>query len=93
LDKWAKQDQLPARQKRHPTPGSAETFREYLRQRWDAGYCDGRLLFDEIRARGYEGTHKTLNTLVSPRRLGNVAFEQAANDRTIPPATGGAHRS
>jgi hypothetical protein len=85
LDKWVKQDQLPARQKRHPAPGSAETFREYLRQRWDAGYRNGRLLFDEIRARGYEGTHKTLNKLVSPWRLGNVAFEQAANDRTIPP--------
>ena len=34
----AKQTQLPARQKKHPSPGSAETFREYLRQRWDAGY-------------------------------------------------------
>src|SRR5215207_6240935 len=85
LDKWVKQDQLPARQKRHPAPGSAETFREYLRQRWDAGYRNGRLLFDEIRARGYEGTHKTLNKLVAPWRLGNVAFDQAANDRTIPP--------
>ena len=85
LDKWAKQTQLPARQKRHPAPGSAETFREYLRQRWDAGYRNGRLLFDEIRALGYEGTYKTLNKLVSPWRLGNVAFEQAANDVTIPP--------
>jgi len=66
LDKWVKQDQLPARQKRHPAPGSAETFREYLRQRWDAGYRNGRLLFDEIRARGYEGTHETLNKLVAP---------------------------
>jgi hypothetical protein len=85
LDKWVKQDQLPARQKRHPAPGSAETFREYLRQRWDAGYRNGRLLFDEIRARGYEGTHKTLNKLVSPWRLGNVAFEHAANERTMAP--------
>ena len=66
LDKWTKQLTLPARQKRHPAPGSAETFREYLRLRWDAGYRNGRLLFDEIHARGYEGTHKTLNKLVSP---------------------------
>ena len=85
LDKWTTQATLPARQKRHPAPGSAETFREYLRQRWDTGYCNGRLLFDEIHARGYQGTHKTLNKLVSPWRLGNVAFEQAANDLTIPP--------
>jgi hypothetical protein len=85
LDKWTTQATLPARQKRHPAPGSAETFREYLRQRWDAGYRNGRLLFDEIRARGYAGTHKTLNKLVAPWRLGNVAFEHAANERTIPP--------
>ena len=52
LDKWAKQSQLPARQKKHPSPGSAETFREYLRQRWDAGYRNGRLLL-ELRALGY----------------------------------------
>jgi hypothetical protein len=33
LDKWATQSQLPAPQQQHPTPRSAETFREYLRQR------------------------------------------------------------
>jgi transposase len=27
LDRWATQSQLPARQKKHPSPGSAETFR------------------------------------------------------------------
>lgn len=84
LDKWTTQRTLPARQKRHPPPGSAEAFREYLRQRWDAGYRNGRLLFDEIHALGYAGTHKTLNKLVSPWRLGNVAFERAANEMTIP---------
>jgi transposase len=84
LDKWAKQGQLPARQKKHPSPGSAEAFREYLRQRWDAGYRNGRLLFDEIHALGYTGTHKTLNKLVSPWRLGNVAFERAADDVMMP---------
>jgi hypothetical protein len=58
LDKWAKQTQLPARQKKHPSPGSAETYREYLRQRWEAGYRNGRLLLDEVRALGYTGTYK-----------------------------------
>ena len=28
LDKWAKQRELPVRQKKHPSPGSAETYRE-----------------------------------------------------------------
>jgi hypothetical protein len=43
-DKWAKQRELPPRQKKHPSPGSGETFREFLRQRWDAGYRNGRVL-------------------------------------------------
>jgi hypothetical protein len=49
-----------------PRPGSAETFREYLRQRGHAGYRNGRMLFDEIHALGYVGTHKTLDKMLSP---------------------------
>ena len=80
----ATQSQLPARQKKHPSPGSAETFREYLRQRWDAGYRNGRLLLDELRALGYQGTYKAVGKIVSPWRQGNVDFERTANDVTIP---------
>jgi len=67
-----------------PPPGSAETFREYLRQGWDAGYRNGRMLFDDLRALGYGGTYKAVGKILSPWRLGNVAFERAANDVTIP---------
>ena len=84
LDKWAKQSQLPMRQKKHPSPGSAETFREYLRQRWDAGYRNGRVLLDELRALGYKGTYKAVGKIVSPWRQGNVDFERTANDVSIP---------
>jgi len=84
LDKWATQSQLPTRQKMHPSPGSAETFREYLRQRWDAGHRNGRVLGDDLRALGYKGTYKAVGKIVSPWRLGNVAFQQAADTVTIP---------
>jgi hypothetical protein len=84
LDKWAKQSQLPARQKMHPSPGSAETFREFLRQRWDAGCRNGRALVDELRVRGYQGTYKAVGKILSPWRVGNVAFEQATDDLTMP---------
>ena len=84
LDRWATQSQLPARQKKHPSPGSAETFREYLRQRWDAGYRNGRLLLDEVRARGYKGTYKAVGKIVSPWRQGNVDFERTANEVSHP---------
>jgi hypothetical protein len=75
---------LLARHKKHPSPGSAETFREYLRQRWDAGYHNGRLLLDEVRALGYQGTYNAVGKIVSPWRQGNVDFERAADDITIP---------
>ena len=65
LDKWAQQSVLPERQKMHPTPGSAETFREYLRQRWDAGYRNGRVLVDDLRALGYKGTYKAVGKILS----------------------------
>jgi hypothetical protein len=63
-----------------PTPGSAETFRQYLRQRWDAGYRNGRMLLDELRALGYVGSYKSVGKVLSPWRFGNVAFESSANE-------------
>jgi hypothetical protein len=80
FDKWAKQSKLPERNKRQPSPGSAETFREYLRQRWDAGCRNGRMLLDELRALGYVGTYKSVGKVLSPWRFGNVAFESSANE-------------
>jgi hypothetical protein len=84
LDKWAKERELPPRQKMDPSPGSAETFREFLRQRWDAGCRNGRVLVDDLRALGYKGTYKAVGKIVSPWRVGNVDFERAANDIPMP---------
>ena len=61
-----------------PRPGSVETFGEYLGKRWQVGYRNGRILFDEIQALGFVGTHKTLDKFRSPWRRGNVAFEASA---------------
>ena len=85
FDRWAKLSALPARSQMPPRHGGAETFREYLRQRWDTGYRNGRLLFDEIRAAGYVGTYKSLQKLVSPWRVGNVTFESDGAVPTRPP--------
>ena len=80
FDKWAKQTELPEKEQNATLPGSAETFREYLRMRWDAGYRNGRMLLEEIRGLGYAGTYKALGKLVSPWRLGNIAFERSKNE-------------
>jgi DNA-binding transcriptional regulator YiaG len=37
LDKWVGQEVLPERNRMAPRPGMAESFRGYLRQRWQAG--------------------------------------------------------
>ncbi len=85
LDRWAKVDTLPARSVMPSRPRSAEPFRAYLRQRWEVGYRNGRLLFEEIQALGYTGTHKSVNKLVSPWRVGNVAYESHAPFPLLPP--------
>ena len=43
LDKWARLDTLPERERMQPRPGMAESFRNYLRQRWEQGCRHGRL--------------------------------------------------
>jgi transposase len=78
LDKWATLSELPERKKMVPRPGSVETFGEYLGKRWQVGYRNSRILFDEIQALGFVGTHKTLDKFQSPWRRGNVAFEASA---------------
>ena len=77
FDRWGKVRELPARRMMPPRRGSVATFRAHLRQRWNAGYRNGRMLFDEIRALGYIGTYTPLHRLLSPWRLGNVAFENS----------------
>jgi hypothetical protein len=84
LDRWAKVEALPTRSPMPARPRSAEPFRAYLRQRWDAGYRNGRLLCEEIQGLGYTGTHKSVNKLVSPWRLGNVAYEHHAPFPLLP---------
>jgi hypothetical protein len=41
-------------------------------------------LLNEVRALGCQGTYKAVGKIVSPWRQGNVDFERAADDITIP---------
>src|ERR1700680_4583574 len=49
IDKWIQLDELSERNRMQPRPGMPESFRDYLRQRWEAGCRHGRTLFAEIR--------------------------------------------
>ena len=51
----------------------AESFRDYLRQRWEAGQRHGRTLFAEIQKLGYRGSYSHLAKLLSPWRQPKAA--------------------
>jgi transposase len=68
IDKWVRLEELPERSRMQPRPGMAESFREYLRQRWEQGCHHGRELLAEIRQLGYVGCYSRLAQLLSPWR-------------------------
>jgi transposase len=68
IDKWIQLDELPERSQMQPRPGMPESFRDYLRQRWEAGCRHGRMLFAEIRKLGYIGCYSGLAKFLSPWR-------------------------
>jgi len=88
LDKWARLDTLPERDRMQPRPGMAESFRDYLQQRWEQGCRHGRTLLAEIRQLGYIGGHSQLAKLLSPWRQTpaadtNPAAEDMTEERSI----------
>jgi transposase len=79
IDKWVRLDTFPERSRMQPRPGMAESFRDYLRQRWDAGIRHGRTLFAEIQELGYVGGFSNLAQLLS-------AWRQPVQEATaVPP--------
>src|SRR5271165_1566113 len=68
IDKWIQLDELSERNWMQPRPGMPESFRDYLRQRWEAGCRHGRTLFAEIRKLGYVGCYSGLAKFLSPWR-------------------------
>jgi hypothetical protein len=79
IDKWVRLDTFPERSRMQPCPGMAESFRDYLRQRWDVGIRHGRTLFAEIQELGYVGGFSNLAQLLS-------AWRQPVEEATaVPP--------
>ena len=68
IDKRVRLDTFPERSRMQPRPGMAESFRDYLQQRWDAGVRHGRTLFAEIQELGYVGGFSNLAQLLSAWR-------------------------
>lgn len=69
IDKWVKLTELPERSRMEVVrSGTAESFREYLQQRWEAGFLNARRLLAEIRELGYVGGYSRLAEILSPWR-------------------------
>ena len=79
IDKWIQLDQLSERNRMQPRPGMPESFRDYLRQRWEAGCRHGRTLLAEIRKLGYVGCYSGLAKFLSPWRQPKAETRRAVS--------------
>lgn len=59
---------FPERAARSPQPTSLAPYEPYLRARWTAGCHNARVLWEEIRARGFPGAAVTVRRLVGSWR-------------------------
>ena len=84
IDKWVRLEELPERSRMQPRPGMVESFREYLRQRWEQGCHHGHDLLAEIRQLGYVGCYSRLAQLLSPWRQPKPESEAVS---PLPPPT------
>ena len=83
LHKWVRLEELPERSRRQPRPGMAESFRDYLHQRWEQGCRHGRTLLAEIRQLGYRGGHSQLAKLLSPWRQPTVESHPKSTEQAV----------
>nr|WP_081433845.1 ISL3 family transposase [Beijerinckia indica] len=70
LRQWVRLDDLPARRHPAPTARSPASFKDFLKQQWEAGNRCGRHLLHDLRHRGYTGSRSHLYHFIAEwRRL------------------------
>lgn len=65
----------PERRERKAQSHKLDPFREFIRERWEKGITNGKVLLREIKERGYTGGYTALKDLVYPWR----------EQKTVPP--------
>ena len=63
VQKYLESDKPPERAPRNYA-STADPFRDYLWERWQAGCCNASLLWQEIVSRGYDGSYSSVRRLV-----------------------------
>src|ERR1700693_6045818 len=79
MDKWIELAELSERNRMQPPPGMPKSFRDYLRQRWEAGCRHGRTLLAEIRKLGYVGCYSGLTKCLPPWRQPKAETRRAVS--------------
>ena len=90
-------DTFPEIAKRRPRPSILDPWKPYLRQRWDEGCHNGRRLWLEIKAQGYQGSRSLLSAWIANLRKTAVPSAQPTTVTgegccTLPAATPKAQR-
>ena len=67
--RFVRAETFPERAASSPRPTSLTPYEPYLRARWTAGCHNARVLWEEVRARGFPGAAVTVGRLVSTWRL------------------------
>lgn len=90
--KWIRADALPERSAAAPKTTSPRHFEDYLSRRRSEDCVRGRLLFQEIKARGYTGSFSNLERLLAkwrnPKCKTAKITSAVPSPRPIAPATG-----
>lgn len=69
VSKYLRAEDFPERLPNPPGPATLLPFHAYLTERWQAGCHNGRLLWEEVRSRGYGGSIQTVQRYLAPWRL------------------------
>jgi transposase len=85
VNKWMASDVLPERRLMEPKSSNPVKFEDFLAQRWNTGFRNGRRLLTEVRLQGYTGSFSHLERLLSQwRRAGSAAIAQTSSTIDTP---------
>ncbi|WP_019224716.1 IS21 family transposase [Dehalobacter sp. E1] len=68
VSKWIKSNELPAYRKRARSKSKLDNYTTYIAQRMNEGCVNAMILFDEIKAMGYQGRMTILRDFMKPHR-------------------------
>nr|MBN1229866.1 ISL3 family transposase [Anaerolineae bacterium] len=72
IQRYLNTNELPQHQRRGPRPSSITAYVPYLEARWAEGCHNSRILWEEIRQRGYSSSYSSVRRFVRRYRSGEL---------------------